>query len=197
MKKIIVLITIAVIACFATTFIDAQNNANTATPQMAQINANCRLSFTQVLNTKSDPHLKMFEDRVEYFLEEGFFWEACLMEPLENNKNIIVHYIGYTEDQQPTKTELRRLLKSAAEFKDELEDYIKSQEPKNSPLHNAGKYIVLKTDPDLISDRYCKKMLIKANKKFKANTDTSKISIHIKTEQNQQSVGTVVIQVHN
>lgn len=197
MKKKIVSITIAVIACFATTFTSAQDNANTDTPQTAQINANCRLSFSQVLNTKADPHLKMFEDRVEYFLEEGFFWEACLMEPLENNKNIIVHYTGYTEGQQPTKTELRRLLKSAAEFKDELEDYIKGQEPKNSPLHNAEKYLVLKTDPNLMLDKHCSRMLKKENKHFKANSDMGKISVHIKTEQNPQSVGTVVIQVHN
>ena len=196
MKKLIVFITIVVIVCFAATFIGAQNN-KTVSSQTAQINANCHLSFSQVLNSKEDKSLKMFEDRVEYFLNEGFFWEACLMEPLQNKKNITVHYIGHIEDQQPSQTELKRLLKSVAEFKDELEDYIKDQEPKNSPLHKAGKYIALKTDPSLTLDKHCKKMLKKENKHFKENSDMGKIFIHIKTQQNPQNVGTVTIEVHN
>lgn len=195
MKKLVTLVTIVMIACLAATFIYAQDNS--ATPQTAQINANCRLSFSQVLNGKEDKSLKMFEERVEYFLEEGFFWEACLVEPLENKKNILIHYTGYTEGQQPTKTELERLLKSAAEFKDELESYIEDQEPKNSPLHNAGKYIALKADPNLSLNKCCRKMLKKENRKFKANDGMGKIFIHVKTEQNPQNIGTVVIQVHN
>ena len=195
MKKLVILITIAVIVCFAATFIGAQDNA--ATRQTQQTNVNCRLSFSQVLNGKEDKSLKMFEERVEYFLEEGLFWEACLVEPLENKKNILIHYIGYTEGQQATKTELERLLKSAAEFKDELESYIEDQEPNNSPLRHAGKYIALKADPNLSLDKCCRKMLKKENRKFKANNDMGKIFIHIKTEQNPQNIGTVVIQVHN
>ena len=93
--------------------------------------------------------------------------------------------------------ELKRLIKSAAEFKDELENYIEEQEPENSPLHNAEKYIVLKADPDLVLDRHCQTMLKRENRKFKANSEQGKIFIHIKTEQNPQSVGTVVIQAHN
>ena len=198
MKKLVIFITIAVIVCFTATFIGAQDNtAIQQTTQTAQANASCRLSFSQVLNSKEDKSLKMFEDRVEYFLEEGFFWEACLMENLQNKKNITVHYIGYTEGQQPTKTELKRLIKSAMEFKDELESYIENQEPKSSPLHHAEKYIVLKTDPALMLDKHCHRMLKKENKHFKANSDMGKIFIHIKTEQNTQSVGTVVVEAHN
>ena len=195
MKKLVILITIAVIVCFAATFLSAQDN--TAAPQTVQMNANCRLSFSQVLNGKEDKSLKMFENRVEYFLEEGFFWEACLMETLQNKKNITVHYIGYTEGQQPTQTELKRLLKSAAEFKEELEDYIEDQEPKNSPLHKAERYIALKTDPNLVLDKHYQKMLKKENRDFRANTDAGKIFIHIKTEQNQQNSGSVVIEAHS
>ena len=168
-----------------------------ATPQTAQINANCRLSFSQVLNGKEDKSLKMFEDRVEYFLNEGFFWEACLREPLQNKKNITMHYIGHIEGKQPTQMELKRLLKSAAEFKDELEGYIEDQEPKNSPLHKAEKYVVLKTDPSLMLDKHCEKMLKKENKHFKENSDMAKIFIHIKTQQNPHNVGTVTIEAHN
>ena len=195
MKKLVILITIAVIVCFAATFLSAQDN--TAAPQTVQMNANCRLSFSQVLNGKEDKSLKMFENRVEYFLEEGFFWEACLMETLQNKKNITVHYIGYTEGQQPTQTELKRLLKSAAEFKEELEDYIEDQEPKNSPLHKAERYIALKTDPNLVLDKHYQKMLKKENRDFRANTDAGKIFIHIKTKQNQQNSGSVVIEAHS
>ena len=195
MKKLVILITIAVIICFAATFLSAQDN--TATPQTVQMNANCRLSFSQVLNGKEDKSLKMVENRVEYFLEEGFFWEACLMETLQNKKNITVHYIGYTEGQQPTQTELKRLLKSAAEFKEELEDYIDDQEPKHSPLHKAERYIVLKTDSNLVLDKHYQKMLKKKNRDFRTNTDDGKIFIHIKTEQNQQNSGSVVIEAHN
>ena len=195
MKKPVILITTAVIICFAATFIGAQNN--TATPQTTQANANCRLSFSQVLNGKEDKSLEMFENRVEYFLEEGFFWEVCLMEQMQNKQNVTLHYIGYTEGTQPTEMELKRLLKSAAEFKDELESYIEDQEPKSSPLHKAKKYIVLKTDPNLVLDKHCEKMLKKENKKFKAESDMGKIFIHIKTEQNPQPAGTVVIQAHN
>lgn len=195
MKKLVILITIAVIICFAATFTCAQNNTNT--PQTTQINTACRLSFSQVLNGQEDKSLKMFEDRVEYFLEEGFFWEACIMEYMHSNKNITVHYIGYTENAQPTKTELKRLLKSAAEFKDELENYIEEQEPKSSPLHHAKKYIVLKTDPNLMLDKHCERMLKKENKHFKAHSDMGRIFIHIKTEQNAQNIGTVVIEATN
>lgn len=195
MKKLVILITIAVIVCFAATFIGAQNN--TASSQTVQLNASCRLSFSQVLNGKEDKSLDMFEDRAEYFLKEGFFWEACLMEQMQNKQNITLHYIGYTEDTQPTQTELKRLLKSAAKFKDELEDYIEDQEPKKSPLHHAERYIALKTDPNLALDKHCEKMLKKKNKHFKANSDMGKIFIHIKTEQNPQHTGTVVIEAHS
>ena len=195
MKKLVILITIAVIVCFAATFIGAQNN--TATTQPSPLIDACHLSFSQVLNGKEDKSLKMFEDRVEYFLEEGFFWEACIMEHMHNGKNITVHYTGYTEGAQPTKTELKRLIKSAAEFKDELESYIEDQEPKNSPLHHAEKYIVLKTDPNLVLDKHCQTMLKRENRKFKANSDMGKIIIHIKTKQNPQSVGTVVVEAYN
>ena len=195
MKKLVILVTIAVIVCFAATFIGAQDNTDTS--QTAQIAANCRLSFSQVLNGKEDNSLEMFEDRVEYFLEEGFFWEACLMESLQSKKNITLHYTGYTEGTQPRKMELKRLLKSAAEFKDELASYIEDQEPKESPLHKAKRYIVLKTDPGLVLDKYCQKMLKKENKKFNADNDTGKVFIHIKTEQNPQRAGTVIVEAHN
>ena len=196
MKKLVILITIAVTVCFAASFISAQDN-NTGTPQAAQIDANCRLSFSQVLNGKEDKSLQMFEDRVEYFLEEGFFWEACLMEQLQNKKNITLHYTGYTENAQPTELELKRLLKSAAEFRDELADYIEKQEPKDSPLHKAKHYIVLKTDPNLALDKHCQRMLKKENRKFKADSDMGKVFLHIKTEQNPQHIGTVVVEAHN
>ena len=195
MKKLITLTVIAVIVCFAATFLSAQDNA--AVPQTAQADASCRLSFSQVLNGQEDKTLDMFENRVEYFLEEGYFWEACLAETLQNNKNINLHYIGYTAGAQPTKTELKRLLKSAAEFKDELENYIEDQEPKNSPLHHAKKYIALKADTNLMLDKHCEKMLKKENKHFKANSDMGKIFIHIKTVQNPQHIGTVVIEAHS
>lgn len=195
MKKLVILITIAIIVCFAATFISAQNNM--AKPQTQQINANCRLSFSQVLNGKEDKSLDMFEDRAEYFLKEGFFWEACLMEQLQNKRNVTLHYIGYTEGAQPTQTELKRLLKSAAKFKDELEDYIEDQEPKKSPLHHAEKYIALKADPNLVLDKHCERMLKKENKHFKASSDMGQIIIHVKTEQNPQHTGTVIIEAHN
>lgn len=193
MKKLVMFITTAIIVCFAANFISAQDNTNIS----QAVNANCRLSFSQVLNGKEDKSLEMFENRVEYFLEEGFFWEACLMEQMQNKQNVTLHYTGYTEGAQPTQPELKRLLKSAAEFKDELESYIEDQEPKNSPLHKAKKYIVLKTDPNLVLDKHCEKMLKKENKHFKANSDMGKIFIHIKTEQNPQHIGTVVVEARN
>ena len=195
MKKSVVLTVIAGTVCFAATFLSAQNS--TAMPQTVQAESSCRLSFSQVLNGKEDKSLDMFENRVEYFLQEGYFWKNCISGDLQNKKNITLHYIGYIEGDQPTKTELKRLLKSAAEFKDELESYIKEQEPKNSPLHKAKKYIVLKTDPGLVSDKHCQKMLKKENKHFKANSDMGKVFIHIKTERNPQQTGTVEIEVHS
>ena len=195
MKKLIILIATAAVVCFAATFISAQDN--TSKPQTMQTNSNCRLSFSQVLNGKEDKALEMFENRVEYFLEEGFFWEVCLMEQMQNKQNVTLHYTGYIEGTQPTQVELKRLLKSAAEFKDELESYIKDQETKSSPLHKAKKYIVLKADPNLVLDKHCDKMLKKENKHFKANSDMGKIFIHIKTEQNPQHAGTVVVEAHN
>ena len=195
MKKLVILVTIAVIICFAATFIGAQDIA--AIPQTAQINANCRLSFSQVLNGKEDSSLEIFEDRVEYLLETGVFWETCLLTQLQHNQNVIINYTGYTEGQQPTKNEMKRLLKSAAEFKDELESFIEDQKPKNSPWHKAKKYIALKAAPGLILNKDQQKMLKKENKHFKANSDMGKIFIHVKTEQNRQSIGTVTVQVHN
>ena len=155
MKKLIIPVIIAGIVCFAATFINAQDN--TSMQQTVQVNTNCRLSFSQVLNGQEDKSLDMFEDRVEYFLEEGYFWEACLIEQLRNKQNVTLHYVGYTEGERPTQTELKRLLKSAAEFKDELENYIEEQEPKNSPMHKAKKYIVLETDSGLVLDKHCHK----------------------------------------
>lgn len=195
MKKLITLTVIAVIVCFAATFLSAQDNA--AVPQTAQADASCRLSFSQVLNGQEDKTLDMFEDRVEYFLQEGYFWEACLSGHLQNKKDVTLHYIGYIAGDQPTKTELKRLLKSAAEFKDELENYIEDQEPKKSPLHKAEKYIALKADPNLMLDKHYQKMLKKENKHFKANSDMGKIFIHIKTVKHPQHIGTIVIEAHS
>ena len=52
MKKLVILITIAVIVCFAATFIGAQDN--TAATQPSPLIDACHLSFSQVLNGKED-----------------------------------------------------------------------------------------------------------------------------------------------
>ena len=180
MKKLAVLMIIAVIVCFTAIFVKAEGHqGNSGVIQTIQSEAQCNLFFGQVLN-KTDKHLEHFEEEVEYFLETGYFWEACLLGPLQGKQNVVLHYTGYIEGPQATKTEMKRLLKSAAEFKDELASYIEDQEPKHSPLHHAEKYIVLKVTPNLVLDSSMQKMLKKENKKFEADSDTGKIFIHIK-----------------
>ena len=206
MKKLIALTAIAVIACFAAISINAQNNtaatkqntqqmAAQTTPQTEQITAECRLFFSQVLNAKEDHSLEMFEDRVEYFLKSGYFWEACLAEQLANNQDIILNYTGYIAGPTPTEMEMKHLLKSAAEFKDELESYIEGKTLKHSPLHKAEHYTVLKAVPGLTLSKRQQKMLRRENRKFRPDYNTGKIFIHINAVQNQQNTGSVEIEV--
>ena len=195
MKKLVVLFSVSVIICFAATFIGAQNNDNDVTVIVTEESSTkCSLFFGQVLNG-SDKHLDHFKDNVEYFLETGFFWEACLTKQLQNGQNITLNYIGHTQGVQPNKTELKNLLKSAIEFKDELEDYIEEQEPKTSPLYWAERYIALQVSPKIMLDKTMRKMLNRENKKFDTVSANGKIYINIMTEQDEQNAGDVTIRV--
>lgn len=192
MKRLVVLITVGIIICFAAVFLRAQNN-NVMTRQMQEQELQCTLLFGKVLDG-SDKHLERFNNKVEFILEMGFFWERCLAEPLKKGEDVIINYLGYTKDK-PTKEELKYLIKSAVTFKEELEDYVEEQEPKFSPLHYGDKYIALQTEASLILPKTISKVLKKENKKFNISDPGGKIFINIMTDNTPDSAGNILIKV--
>lgn len=194
MKKLVILIVISVVICICAKITQAQNNMPDNTIKQFK-NSECSLFFSEVLNGK-DKDFDRFENKVEYILETGYFWENCVVNQLKNGQNVIINYIGYT-NANPTKTELKYLIKSAVKFKEELEDYAEEQEPKNSFLYDGDRYIFLQTDKDLIINKKLQKYLNKENKKFYHNLKTGKIIINIKILQNNKNTGAVMIEAEN
>jgi len=194
MKKLLILISAATVICFCAVMTQAQVSAVNGIKEIKHNEANCSLFFGQVLNSKED--LDLFEDEIEYLLETGYFWETCLAEQLRNYKDVTLNYTGYTSNA-PTKKEIKRLIKSAAKFKEELKDYIKEQEPKKSFLHDGDKYIFLQADKDLNLTVKGQKYLKKENKKININSRISKIIINIKTAQNAETAGGILIQAQS
>lgn len=189
MKRLVILINMLMIICVCAILTQAQNNiANNKQNE-------CSLLFNKVLDGK-DKDLKWFENKIEYVLETGYFWESCVVNQLKNGQNVIINYTGYT-NAEATKTELKYLIKSAVKFKEELEDYAEEQEPKNSFLYDGDRYIFLQTDKNLIIDKKLQKYLNKENKKFYHNLKTGKIIINIKTLQNNENTGAVMIEAEN
>lgn len=191
MKKLLTLITAAAVVCFCAVLTQAQDTAVHSTKEIKYNDTNCSLFFGQVLNSKAD--LDLFEDEIEYLLETGYFWETCLADHLRNYRNVTLNYTGYTS-AAPTKKEIKRLIKSAVKFKEELKDYIKEQEPKKSFLQDGDKYIFLQADKNLNLTMKGQKYLKKENKKININSRISKIIINIKTEQNAEYTNGILIE---
>ena len=194
MKKLLTLIATAGIICFCALLTQAQNSNASSIKQMEYSDTNCSLFFGQVLTSKED--LDLFEDEIEYLLETGYFWETCLANQLRNYQNVTLNYTGYTS-AAPTKKEIKRLIKSAVKFKEELKDYIKEQEPKKSFLQDGDKYIFLQADKNLNLTMKGQKYLNKENKKININSRISKIIINIKTEQNAEKANGILIEAQS
>ena len=195
MKKLIIFITATTVFCFCAVLIQAQNNTMiNSIKQLERSDANCTLFLNQVLNTNKN--LDMFENEVEHFLETSSFWETCFVDQLKNYQDIIINYTGYTKFV-PTKKELKYLIKSAVKFKEEFKDYIKEHEPKKSFLYHANKYIFLQTDKSLSSNMKVQRYLAKENKKFNNDLRMGKIIINIKTVQNYENIGGILIEAQN
>lgn len=193
MKRLIILITIVVIICFVVVFVNAQNSIYTT--QIQQSKSKCSLYFGRVLDG-SDKHLELFENKAEYLLETGSFWENCLLNYLQDGQDISVDFIGYTKET-PTKTELKYLLKSAVTFKEELEDYIEEKTPKTSPFHDTDKYILLNNEIDFPLPKNMQKILSKENKNFDITSPNGRIFINISVIQNQQNYGGILVRTIN
>ncbi len=201
MKKLVILVAIAVIICFAAVLSKAQEavqqeqQPDAVSMQIQESMSECNLFFSQMLDHKMIFKTSAFEDQIEDVLNADFFWQTCIEQPLKNGQNITIKYIGYTADAKPTKKQIKRLLKSAAIFKDELEDYIEDQEPKDSFWHEAEKYILLKAD-SLNLEKVQKLKLNKENMKFNPSLKNGKIFIDVMTEKNQQNAGAILVQTH-
>ncbi len=199
MKKLVILVTIAVIICFAAVLSKAQpiqqEQQNAATMQIQESLSECNLFFSQMLDHKMIFKTSAFEDQIEDILNAGFFWQTCLEQQLKDGKNIIIKYTGYTAEAKPTKKQIKRLLKSAAIFKEELEDYIEDQEPKDSFWHQPEKYILLRADT-LNLEKVQKLKLNKDNMEFNPSLNNGKIFIDVMTEQNQENAGAILVQAH-
>jgi len=191
MKRLIILITIVVIICFIAVFVNAQNNTYT----MQKSETKCSLYFGQVLYG-TDKHLEHFEEETEHILKAGSFWEDCLLSHLKNGQDINLDFIGHTK-AEPTKTELKYLIKSAVDFKEELESYIEEQTSKSSLLHDGDKYIFLNNEIDFPLPKNMQKIIKKENKNFDVTFPNGRIFINIKVMQNPQNYGGISVETAN
>ncbi|MCR5504402.1 MAG: hypothetical protein K6E94_02375 [Elusimicrobiaceae bacterium] len=194
MKRLIVLITIVVIICFVAVFANAQNNTDIAT-QIQQSKNKCSLFLGQVLDG-SDRNLEHFENKVEYLLETTFFWENCLVNELRNGQDIFINFIGYVK-AEPTKTELKYLIKSAVVFKEELEDYIEEQMPRASLFHDGDRYIFLNPSDNLGLPKSMQKIIKKENRKFDITSPNGRIFINIAIMKSSQNSDGISIKINN
>ena len=194
MKKLVTLIIIAVIVCFTAVLLNAQNNTIKAN-KMQNNGVKCSLFFEDILDG-ADKTLEHFENKIAYILKTGILGENCLINPLKEGRDISITYTGYT-NENISKTELKYLIKSAIEFKEELEDYIESNFPQSSFLHDGDKYIVLQTEVSLNLPKAMQKILKKENKKFDIMDHNSKIFINIKAEESQENAGGVFIEMRH
>lgn len=147
-------------------------------PMMAE--GKCMMDFPYVLMSEKDPYFNMFEDEVEYFIENNHFWQNCIKGILDSGKDATVHYTVYTKGDMPDTWENERAIRSAIEFKEELEDYIEDVQEHMNMYRHPKKFMTIMVEPSNVPEnKMVMKMLKKENKHFNEKSAAPKIIIHV------------------
>lgn len=134
----------------------------------------CAASFQSVFMDKVD-----FDDAVEFFLKSSGFWDSCIKPTLNTGADSVINFIFYTKGAQPTDFEIRRSVKAADDFMEELEDYIEDAQKYSKEYKKPKRFLNIQLPNTVVMTDELTRMVKDVNKHYKQNSKEPKVTIAV------------------